>query len=81
MKKFWLCMVLAVAMGTAVAWAINYKRFGHRVAQFGPFTINGEVTPENVVAHITKDLPKELARVELVGDSTHDFGMMAPGMT
>jgi hypothetical protein len=81
MKKFWLCMVLAVAIGTAVAWAINHKRFGHRAARFGPFTIDGEVTPENVVAHITKDLPKEMPRVEVVGDSTHDFGIMAPGST
>ena len=32
MKKFWLYILLSAAVGTATAWAINYKRFGHREA-------------------------------------------------
>lgn len=79
MKKLLLFLVLAMAMGTAVAWAINYKRFAGRDARFGPFTIDGAVSPDNVLDHITKNLPKEMPRVEVVGDSTHDFGIMAPG--
>ena len=79
MKKFWLFMLLAVFVGTATAWAINYQRFGHRVARFGPFTMDGDVTPDNLMAHLNKDVPAGLARAQLEGDATHDFGIMAPG--
>lgn len=79
MKKFWTFLVLAAAAGTATAWAINYKRYGHRVARFGPFTMGNEVTAANVMAIVNKNVPVGRARVELVGDSKFDFGMMAPG--
>lgn len=76
MKKFWFCLLLAVLLGTATAWAINYKRYGHRVARFGPFTVNSEV--EKVLAARSQQIPDGLARVEILGDPSHDFGMMAP---
>jgi hypothetical protein len=79
MKKFWMLLVLAAAAGTATAWAINYARYGHRVARFGPFMMGDEVTADNVMAIVNKNVPVGRARVELVGDSTFDFGMMAPG--
>ena len=79
MKKFWLYLVLSAAVGTATAWAINYKRFGHRVARMGPFTMSNDVTADNVMAIVNRNVPVGRARVELVGDSTFDFGMMAPG--
>jgi hypothetical protein len=79
MKKFWMLLVLAAAAGTATAWAVNYKKYGHRVARFGPFTMGNEVTAANVMAIVNKNVPVGRARVELLGDSTFDFGMMAPG--
>lgn len=79
MKRFWLLLILAVAIGTATAWAINYSRFGHRVARMGPFTMGTEVNASNVMAIVNKDVPVGRARVELVGDARFDFGMMAPG--
>ncbi len=81
MKKFWLGMLVSAVAGITVAWAVNYQRFGHRTARFGPFTVDGELTPDNVIAYLNKDLPEGRARVELVGDNKHDFGMMAPGST
>jgi hypothetical protein len=79
MNKFWLSLVLAAAAGTTVAWAINYQRYGHRIARFGPFTMDGDVTPSTVATFLSKDLPTGLARAELKGDNSHDFGMMPPG--
>lgn len=79
MKNFWLLLVLSAVAGTATAWAINYKRFGHRVARFGPFTMETDVTADNVMKILNRNVPEGRAKVELVGDSTFDFGMMAPG--
>lgn len=76
MKKFWICLFLATVAGTATAWAINFQRYGHRVARFGPFTMDSDV--EAVLAARLAENPDGLARVELLGEPTHDFGMMSP---
>ncbi|MFK8110632.1 MAG: DUF1573 domain-containing protein [Rubripirellula sp.] len=79
MKKFWLSLLFSAFLGTFCAWGLNYQRFGHRHGQFGPFTLEREVTPANIAAYIVKDVPQGDARVELVGDKDFDFGMMSPG--
>jgi hypothetical protein len=79
MNKPWLLMLTAAVLGTSVAWAINYQRYAHRVARFGPFTLGGDVTPANVTINLGDQLPAGKAQVELIGESTYDFGMMAPG--
>ncbi len=76
MKKFWLCLILAFCGGTAGAWAVNYNRYGHRVARFGPFTMDGDVTPENAMEFLDGVAPEALGRVELPEGSAHDFGTM-----
>lgn len=76
MSKFWLCTFLSLCIGTAGAWAINQSRYGHREARFGPFTMAADVTPENAMEMLNKDLPEALGRVELPDGSEHNFGAM-----
>ena len=78
MKKFWICMLISTFLGFGTAWAINYQRFGHREAWFGPFTTEGGLTPDGLAAHLEKQLPVGRPVVELEGASDYDFGMMAP---
>lgn len=72
-------MFVAAAIGSAGAWAVNYSRFGHRVARFGPFTMGNEVNAKNVMSVISKDVSVALGRVELPNGTKHNFGAMAPG--
>ncbi len=74
-------MILAASLGTACAWTVNYSRFGHREGRFGPFSMDGDVTPENVMAILEAGYATSLGRVELPAGSAHDFGVMAPGTT
>ncbi len=78
-NKFWLCILLAAVSGSACGWAVNYGRYGHRTARFGPFTMEGEVTPETALAAIDKQVPDKLGRVEMPDGPKYDFGAMAPG--
>jgi hypothetical protein len=74
-------MILATSLGTACAWTVNYSRFGHREGRFGPFSMDGDVTPENVMEILEAGYATSLGRVELPAGSDHDFGVMAPGTT
>ncbi len=71
-------MLISTFLGFGTAWAINYQKFGHRVALFGPFGTNNDLTPEGLTAYLEKQLPAGRPIVEMVGDSDYDFGMMAP---
>ena len=81
MKKLWLMMILAVALGTTVAWCVNYSRYGHRDARFGLMTLDGSIDAENVMAEVVKLHSKSLAVAEVQGDTTYDFGVLAPNDT
>lgn len=72
-------MILAMSLGTASAWTVNYARYGHRTGRFGPFSMQRDVTPDNVMAQLESGYATSLGRVELPGGSDHDFGVMAPG--
>lgn len=72
-------MILSTSLGTASAWTVNYVRFGHRTGRFGPFTMERDVTPENVMAVLEAGYSDALGKVELPAGSDHDFGVMAPG--
>ena len=72
-------MILATSLGTTCAWTVNYVRYGHREARFGPFSMDREVTPDNVMAVLEAGYADSLGRVELPAGSDHDFGVMAPG--
>lgn len=79
MKIFPLMLVVAFAIGTAAAYAINYTQFGYRDSQFGPITLDGRVTSDNAMAEMNKGIPTSgFARAEIVGDRQFDFGIMAP---
>lgn len=71
-------MLISATLGFGTAWAINYQRFGHRIAWFGPFGMEGELTPEDLPDYLEAQLPEGRPQVEIVGDSNYDFGMMAP---
>ena len=78
MKKLWICMLISTFLGFGSAWAINYQRFGHRSAWFGPFGTESSLTPDGLDEYLQQQLPEGRPIVELVGDSTYDFGIMAP---
>lgn len=71
-------MFVAAAIGTTVAWSVNYNRYGHRDARMGPLTLDGSVNADNVMEIVTKDDTLVPPKAELVGEPTHDFGVMAP---
>ena len=77
--KFLLILVLSAIAGTAVAWTINEQSYGDREAYFGPMGLEGEVTAENVIKHVSKQWPTRYPHAELVGGNVHHFGVMAPG--
>ena len=71
-------MFLAAAIGTTVAWSVNYSKYGHRDAQFGPLTLDASVNAENVIEAMSKRYSDVRPKAEVLGESTHDFGVMAP---
>jgi hypothetical protein len=79
MKNLWIWIVLSIGIGTATAWAINYQRFGHRVARMGPFASDSDFTVDQIPSLLEEVDTREVSKVELVGSELHDFGMMAPG--
>ncbi len=72
-------MFLAATLGASVAWTVNYKRYGHRTARFGPFDMTTTVTADNAMDVINKDVSISLGRVEMTKGTDHNFGVMAPG--
>jgi hypothetical protein len=78
-KNFWLLLVLALALGTTLAWAMNYAQFAHRSAFFGEITTDGSVTALNVMQKLKEYHSDSTASVELQSDPTFDFGVMGPG--
>ncbi len=82
MKTFWFWALLAAGIGAVTAWSINYSRYGYRPTKFGPFTVGGEVTPENIANYVklqSDDKFEKVGKIELDGESVHDFGVMSPG--
>lgn len=85
MRNFLILALLAAGIGTATAVAIHYNQFGYRDSKFGPFTLDGEVTPANLTEHVRIFSDRESAPAEKVGkakiegDMVHDFGVMSPG--
>lgn len=82
MKNFWVFALLSAVIGGSVAWGINYKRYGYRHSEFGPFVVNGQVTPDNVekFVNISSDSGGvKVGRVKILGETDFDFGVMSPG--
>ncbi len=71
-------MIVAAAIGTTVAWSVNYNKYGHRDAALGPITLDGRVNAANAMKVIAKNYAESLPKAEIVGESAHDFGVMRP---
>ena len=78
MKKLWICLLLSALLGFGTAWAVNFQRFGSRVAWFGPFGTESELKPEGLAEYLDSLLPEGRPIVEMVTEPNYDFGMMAP---
>src|SRR6056297_1469710 len=79
MKSLMLAIAVAAILGIATAWTINYNQYGYREAAFGPFELDGKITAENVLEHVNYQASEGLGKIQLLQDSTYDFGIMAPG--
>lgn len=79
MKKFWFWILISALLGFGTAWAINYQKFGHRVAWFGPFGTASDLKPAELESFLESRLPEGRPRVEMLDEPNFDFGMMAPG--
>ena len=79
MKKFWFWILISALLGFGTAWAINYQKFGHRVAWFGPFGTARALKPADLESYLESRLPEGRPRVETLDPPEFDFGLMAPG--
>lgn len=78
MKTFVFSLLLVSVAAIAVAWNINYQRYGYRRSLMGPFEVGGEVTAANLLEHVNIRSDEPLPKAEVIGEATHDFGVMAP---
>lgn len=78
MNKFWICLLASMLLGFGTAWAVNYQKFGHRVAWFGPFGTHSDLTPGTLEEYLESQLPEGRPIVELLDEPSYDFGVMAP---
>ena len=78
MKNFWLFAVLFAAAGLSIAWVSNYMRFGFRDARLGYMTDDGSINASNVINTVKSGYKTSNAKVEMLTELTHDFGVMAP---
>ena len=71
-------MILTAAIGATVAWSVNYNKYAHRDAALGPITLDGRVNAANAMSVLAENYTESLPTAEIVGESTHDFGVMRP---
>src|SRR6056297_383496 len=76
--KFFLCIVLAAACGTAAAWAIVERNYGRYDSYMGVIDHDGEVTAETIEEVVNLAPATSFARVEFPDGREHDFGVMRP---
>ncbi|MDG2222777.1 MAG: DUF1573 domain-containing protein [Rubripirellula sp.] len=79
MKKFLAFLVLATVAGATIAWSVNQRKYGDREVYFASFSM----APSNYDSLTKVRSPDDVdvsskARVEVIGDITHDFGVMSP---
>jgi hypothetical protein len=69
--------LIGSAIGLGTGWMVHQSRYGVDV-NFGPFTVDGDVTAANVDAFLRTKVQSGAPRVEIVGGEEHDFGVMEP---
>lgn len=79
MNKFWLVTIASIVLGSTVGWAINYVEYGRQDAYFGEITLDGTVNADNVMDRLAEGENKSDAKIIVVGEPTHDFGVSSPG--
>ena len=77
MKTLIACLLVAVA-GTAAAARFNHARYGKYEPQFGPLTLDGRVSADNVQEAIQEVWDKESPTVTTPEGRKYDFGAMSP---
>ncbi|MEL6109391.1 MAG: DUF1573 domain-containing protein [Planctomycetota bacterium] len=79
MKNYWLILFLSLLLGTSFAWAMNYVQYGRRTAYFGELSMDGAVNADNVMQVLATYHSTSMAKVQIKGEPTFDFGAMPPG--
>ncbi len=80
MKTLIACLLVAVA-GTAVAARFNHTRYGRFEPRFGPLTLDGRVSADNVRETLEEVWDEESPTVTTPEGRKHDFGAMSPEQT
>lgn len=78
MKNLWTWILLSALIGIATAAVTNYATFGNRQAFFGPFEMDGQMTAKDLPEYRQSFLPDGRPRVELIDETSFNFGLMAP---
>ena len=79
MKKFLVLLVLAAIVGTTIAWGVNQRNYVDREAYFASFSMEPSDYGSLTKVRSSKDVDlSSKARVEVIGELTHDFGVMSP---
>lgn len=79
MKKFLVLLVLAAIAGTTIAWGVNKRNYADREAYFASFSMAPSDYDSLTKVRSSKDVDlSSKARVEVIGELVHDFGVMSP---
>jgi len=79
MTKFLLGIVFVAVLGTTAGWAINYVTYAQVVGYFGPFSTDSDFQASDLVSTLPVDKGDSSAKVKMLTEQVHDFGMMKPG--
>lgn len=76
MKTFLVFLVAAALGGSAMGWYISASDYIWPQGQFGPYSTHRDLTPAGVDEYFAEVRPEAFPRVEVVGGSEYDFGVM-----
>ena len=63
--------------GLFAGWSFHQSRYG-KVSEFGPFSMENEVTPASVASFMKSKVQEGSPRIEVVDGEEFDFGVMEP---
>lgn len=72
-------LALAAVLGLSAGFASNYFAYSRHGSSFGPYSIDGDVTPANLPSVLNLDDNGEGARLTIVDGPMYDFGTMSVG--
>lgn len=68
--------LLGLAVGSGIGAVVGYQQYGLPASEFGPFSPEKPVSLADVDAYRARRGAAGSPKVEVVGDSEHDFGVM-----